>query len=32
MIDDPVLMKLKSPDEVAARIRDIKFGKKEASK
>ena len=32
MIDDPVLMKLKSPDEVAARIRDIKFGMKEVSK
>ena len=32
MIDDPVLATLRSPDEIAARIRDIKFGEKEALK
>lgn len=32
MIDDPILSSLRSLEDVAARVRDIKFGKKEAVK
>ena len=32
MIDDPILSKLRSSEDVATRVRDIKFGEKEAVK
>lgn len=32
MIDDPILSKLRSSEDVATRVRDIKFGEKEVVK